>query len=76
MTTAASGLRELHQLHVEHMRVLDELEAGPRRVRAHEAVTSRKQEEVDAEQVSVTNLRKASSSVSFWRLIEMMLRHC
>ena len=60
MTTAASGLRELHQLHVEHMRVLDELEAGPRRVRAHEAVTSRKQEEVDAEQLSVTNLRKAS----------------
>lgn len=60
MTTAASGLRELHQLHVEHMRVLDELEAGPRRVKAHQALTSKKQGQVDAEQQSVTNLRKAS----------------
>ena len=60
MTTAASGLRELHQLHVEHTRVLDELEAGPRRVRAHESVASMKLQEVDAEQQSVNNLKKAS----------------
>ncbi len=60
MATAASGLRELHQLHVEHLEVLDELEAGPRRVRAYDALTSKKHGEVDAEQLSLTNLRKAS----------------
>ena len=60
MTTAASGLRELHQLHVEHAQVLDQLEAGPRRVRARESLSLRKQDESDAEQKAVTDLRKAS----------------
>ena len=60
MTTAASGLRELHQLHVEHTGVLEQLEVGPRRVRANEALTAKKQGEADAEQTAVTDLRKAS----------------
>ena len=60
MTTAASGLRELHQLHVEHTGVLEQLEVGPRRVRAREALTAKKQGEADAEQTAVTDLRKAS----------------
>jgi len=60
MTTAASGLRELHQLHVEHTAVLEQLEAGPRRVRAREALRVKKQGEADAERQVVTDLRKAS----------------
>jgi len=60
MTTAASGLRELHQLHVEHTGVLEQLEAGPRRVRAREALRVKKQVEADAERQVVTDLRKAS----------------
>jgi len=60
MTTAASGLRELHQLHVEHTQVLEQLEVGPRRVRAREALTVKKQSEAEVEQKAVTDLRKAS----------------
>ena len=60
MTTAASGLRELHQLHVEHTGVLDALAAGPRQVRARESLTSKKQVEAEAEQQAVTDLKKAS----------------
>ncbi len=60
MTTAASGLRDLHQLHVEHTGVLDELAAGPRQVRARESLTSKKQVEADAGQQAVTDLKKAS----------------
>lgn len=60
MTTAASGLRELHQLQVEHSQILDQLDAGPRQVRAREAFTAKKQSESEAEQQAVTDLRKAS----------------
>jgi predicted nucleic acid-binding Zn-ribbon protein len=60
MTTAASGLRELHQLHIEHTDVLDQLEAGPRKVRAREALTVKRQADVEMAQHGLTDLRKAS----------------
>ncbi len=60
MTTAASGLRELHQLHIEHTDVLDQLEAGPRKVRAREALTVKRQTEVELAQQGLIDLRKAS----------------
>jgi predicted nucleic acid-binding Zn-ribbon protein len=60
MTTAASGLRELHQLHIEHTDVLDQLDAGPRKVRAREALTVKRQAELDLAQQGLTDLRKAS----------------
>ncbi len=60
MTTAASGLRELHQLHIEHTDVLDQLEAGPRKVRAREALTVKRQTELELAQQGLTDLRKAS----------------
>ena len=41
-------------------RVLEQLEAGPRRVRAREALRVKKQGEADAERQVVTDLRKAS----------------
>ncbi len=64
MTTAASGLRELHQLQLEHSSVQERIEAGPRQVRAREALTEKKQAEVDAEMQAVTDLRKAADERS------------
>ncbi|MFP6767373.1 MAG: C4-type zinc ribbon domain-containing protein [Planctomycetaceae bacterium] len=60
MTTAARGLRDLHQLHVEFGRLADELEAGPRQIKAREAFAEKKLAEIETERLGVTNLRKAS----------------
>ena len=60
MTTAASGLRELHKLHVEYSEVSEQIENGPRQIRAHENLKEKKQTEVDAQLGAVLILRKAA----------------
>lgn len=60
MTTAARGLRGLHQLHVEYGSVNDQLEAGPRQIRARLAFAEKKQTEIESGRQDVINLRKAS----------------
>ena len=64
MSTAASGLRELHQLHVQLRDVNDKLERGPKQIKARELFVQRKQNELDAQKENLTTQRKAADERS------------
>ena len=58
-STAAGDLKELHQLHLKLKEVNDELERGPRLVRARGQFAEKKQVEHEAQKTLITQLRKA-----------------
>ena len=60
MTTAAAGLRELHELHVKLTGVQDELDDGPKRVQLREQFVERKQAGVEEQKLQVQGCRKAA----------------
>ena len=59
MSTAASGLRELHQLLIRLREVNETLERGPKQVTARKQFTSRKLQELEAQKEVVMGLKKA-----------------
>ncbi len=59
MSTAASGLRELHQLLIRSREVNETLERGPKQVTARKQFTSRKLQELEAQKEVVMSLKKA-----------------
>jgi len=60
MSTAAGGLRELHQLHLQLASVQEQLDRGPRQVDARVQFRERKQGEVDEQKNVVIEFRKAA----------------
>ena len=60
MTTAAAGLRELHQLHVELGGVQEELDDGPKRVQFRAQFVERKLSEIEVQKEQVHGCRKAA----------------
>ena len=64
MSTTASGLRELHQLHIKLRQVQDQLERGPKQINARQQFTQRKQEEFGAKKEYLTTQRMTSDEKS------------
>lgn len=64
MSTAASGLRELHQMHIRLRQVQDDLQRGPKQVEARKQFTQRKLAELEAQKEHLTTLRKAADEKS------------
>lgn len=64
MSTAAGGLKELHQLHIQLQDVQDELARGPRRVQASHRQVEKKQAEIDTMKEQLTQLRMAADQKS------------
>ena len=48
MSAAAAGLKRLHELHLRLQEVQQQLEHGPRQVKARQQILTKKQAEVDA----------------------------
>jgi len=60
MSTAAGGLKDLHQLHIQLRDVQDQLARGPRLIKARRQFGERKQDEFEAQKAHVTELRKSA----------------
>jgi len=59
MSTTTSGLKDLHQLHVQLQHVQEQLGRGPRQIRAQRQLAERKQSEVDSNKERLTQLKMA-----------------
>ena len=59
MSTAASGLRELHQLLIRLREVNNLLERGPKQVLSHKRFTNQKQQDLEVEKEAALNLKKS-----------------
>ena len=57
MSTAASGLRELHQLHIKSRQVQESLVRGPNQIKARRQFAERKQADLDAQKEHLTSLK-------------------
>ena len=64
MSTAASGLKELHQLHTQLHQVQQKLLSGPKKIRASEKSVQRKKDEIEASQQQLKELRMAADQKS------------
>lgn len=64
MSTSAGGLKELHELHIQLQQVQEQLERGPKQVRARRQFAERKQEELERARKQYTELRKAADEKS------------
>ena len=60
MSTAASGLRDLHQLRMKLHDVQQKLSKGPKQIRAHERIVAQKQEAVEEKQQQLKKLKMAA----------------
>jgi len=64
MSTVAGDLRELHQLHIRLREVQQELERGPKQIRARQQFTQRKQQNLEAQSETLTACKKAADQKS------------
>lgn len=64
MSSMADGLRELHRLHEKLQSVLDQLDRGPRQIKARQKATQKKQELVVEHQALLKQLRLAADEKS------------
>jgi hypothetical protein len=64
MSTAASGLEELHQLHIRLSECNDAMEKGPKAVERQKRVTKKKQVELESGQDLLKTLRMAADEKS------------
>ncbi len=64
MSSMADGLRELHRLHLKLQSVLDQLDRGPRQIKARQKATQKKQELVVEHQELLKQLRLAADEKS------------
>ena len=64
MSTAASGLAELHQIHIQLKQVQDKLAAGPKRMAAHRQLVEKRAAEADQFRGRLTELRMAADAKS------------
>ena len=60
MTTAASGLRELHHLLIKLKEVSQKLDNGPKQIAIRKKLAARKQQELESQKILVTELRKSA----------------
>lgn len=64
MNTTANGLKELHRLHINLREVQEQLERGPKQIRAREQIIARKKAELDAQKEQLKQLRMAADQKS------------
>lgn len=64
MSTAAGGLKDLHQLHIELQKVSDQIDRGPIQIRARHNIVERKQAEIDSLKERLLALRKTADQKS------------
>jgi predicted nucleic acid-binding Zn-ribbon protein len=64
MSTAATGLKELHRLHIQLQKVRERLEGGPRQIRAREKLVDQKKAEIEASKGQLKQLRMAADQKS------------
>ncbi len=64
MSTAASGLRELHQLHIQLRDVNEKLARGPKQIKARELFVQRKQAELETQKEKLITQKKAADERS------------
>ncbi len=64
MSTAASGLKDLHQLHIQLRDVQAKLDRGPKQVKARQQFAERKQAELDAHKNHLIELKKGADRKS------------
>ncbi len=64
MSTAASGLEELHQLHIRLSECNDAMEKGPKAVERQKRDTKKKQVELESGQDLLKTLRMAADEKS------------
>jgi len=62
MSTAASGLAELHQIHLQLKQVQDKLAAGPKRVAAHRQLVEKRAAEVAQYRERLTELQMVADA--------------
>ena len=62
MSTAASSLKDLHQLHIQLRDVQERLDRGPRQVRARRQFAERKLAELDARRNQLVELKNPKES--------------
>lgn len=62
MSTAASGLAELHQIHLQLKQVQDKLAAGPKRIAAHRQLVEKRAAEAEQYHQRLTELRMAADA--------------
>lgn len=64
MNAAASGLKDLHQLHIQLRQVRDQLDRGPKQVRARKQFMETKQAELEAARNQLKQLKVAADQKS------------
>lgn len=64
MSTAASGLKDLHQLHIQLRDVQEKLDRGPKQVKARQQFAARKQAELDIRKDRLVELKKLANQKS------------
>jgi len=62
MSTAASGLAELHEIHLQLKQVQDKLAAGPKRIVAYRQLVEKRAAEADQHRQRLTELRMAADA--------------
>lgn len=60
MSSATGGLKELHDLHLQHADVESQLETGPRKIRVREKLAEKKQAAIAAQKETLITLQKAA----------------
>lgn len=64
MSTAASGLKELHRLHIQLQKVRERLEGGPKQIRAREKFVANKRAEIDASKQQLKQIKMGADQKS------------
>jgi len=64
MSTVASGLKDLHRLHLDLQGIQDKLKRGPVQIKARENIAQKKKSELEAQKEQIINLKKASDGKS------------